>query len=151
MLSISQKIVTSVFSVNAWWFVINFSDRLTCFISDSHTPPIHGLDGGFNFHSVLYGLNFGATKPKSIFFSDDFNSFSAPTKLVPLSEKMMLMFPPREMNFVSDMMSESADKSPATSKCMERVVKHVNSTPYLLLLPWVDWVLLDVLTYMGLK
>ena len=151
MLSISQKIVTSVFSVNTWWFVTDFSDRLTCFLSDSHTPPIHGLDGGFTFHSVLHGLNFGATKPKSIFFSADFNSSSAPTKLVPLSEKMMLMFPPREMNFVSDMMSESADKSPATSKCMERVVKHVNSTPYLLLLHWVDWVLLDVLTYMGLK
>ena len=35
------------------------------------------------------------------------------------------------MNLLSDMMSESVDKSPATSKCMERVVKYVNSTKYL--------------------
>ena len=151
MLSISHKIVTSASPVNIWWFVNDFNDRLTCFVSDSYTPPIHGLDGGLNFHSVLYGLNFDVTSSKSTFFSANFNSFSAPTKLVPLSEKIMLMFPRHEMILPSDMMNESVDKSPATYKCMTRVVKHVNSTPYLFLFPWVDRVFLDVLTYMGPK
>ena len=58
-----------VFLCKHWWFVTDFSDRLTCFswFWDSHTPPIHGLDGGLNFHSVLHGLNFVVTKPKSTF------------------------------------------------------------------------------------
>ena len=64
---------------------------------------------------------------------------------------MHLMFPRREMNLLSDMMDESVDKCPATSKCMTQVVKHVNSIRYLLLFPYVDRVLLDVLTYIGLK
>ena len=68
------------------------------------------------------------------FFSANLNSFLATTKLVPLSEKMLL-FPRREINLLSDIMNKYVDKSPATSKCMARVAKYVNSTPYLLLFP----------------
>ena len=84
-----------------------------------------GLDGELSFHSVLYGLNFDVTKSKSTFFSVCLNCFSALTKLVPLSEKMMLMFPCHEMNLLSDMLNESVDKSLAISNCMTQVVKHV--------------------------
>ena len=45
--------------------------------------------------------------------------------LVPLSEKMMLVFPCHEMNLLNDMMNESVDKSLAISNCMTQVVKHV--------------------------
>ena len=77
MLSIWHKIMTTVSSVNTWWFVTDFSDCLTCFISDSHTPLIRGLvGGGLNFHSILHGLNFDVTKSKLIFFSANLNSFS---------------------------------------------------------------------------
>ena len=81
ILSIWHKIVVTVSSVNTWWFVTDFSDCLTCFISDSHTPLIHGLGGGLNFHSILHGLNSDVAKSKLTFFSANLNSFSARTKL----------------------------------------------------------------------
>ena len=79
--------MTSATSVNTWWLAADNNNSLTCFISDYNTPPMNGFGKGLNFQSVLYTLNMDVTKSKLLFFSAALNSFSAPTNLVPLSEK----------------------------------------------------------------
>ena len=59
-------------------------------------------------------------------FSATSSSHLAPTKLVPLSERIFLGFPLRLRNLLKAMINESVLKSPASSKWTAQVVKQVN-------------------------
>ena len=51
--STSHRKVVNESSVNARYRVITLNARFTNLTKDSQTPPIHGLMGGLNFHSMF--------------------------------------------------------------------------------------------------
>ncbi len=59
------------------------------------------------------------------------NSCSAPTKLVPLSDRNSLTCPRLAMKRRNALMQESVSSNEATSLCTALIAKHVKITPYL--------------------
>ena len=70
----------------------------------------------------------------------------APTKLVPLSDRITCTFPRFDMNLLRVNINASVDKFLADSKWTGVVVRHVNSTPYFFAVPEFDLVFLFILT-----
>ena len=87
----------------------------------------------------------------SRFLIHDFDSFLAPTKLVSLSDQIILTSPGLEINFLSDNRNESVVRSPAASRWTARIFKQVKITPHLLSFAAFDLVRLDSLTIIGPK
>ena len=149
--SISQRNVYNDSSVKSLSWTITFSARLTDLIRDAQATPIHGITGELKIHSIWQW-------PKKLFILfwwkfliHDFNSFSAPTKFLPLSERIILTSPRLEINRLSDNKNESVVRSPANSKWTTRVFKQVKITPYRLAFTAFDLVHLDSLTITGTK
>lgn len=69
------------------------------------------------------------------------SSGSAPTKFVPLSERISITCPLPAMNQRMALLQESVSKEEATSVCTALIAKQVKMTPYLftMLLPRFTW------------
>ena len=83
----------------------------------------------------------------SNYLTHDFNSLFAPTKLVPLSDRITCTFPRFDMNLRRVNINASVDKFLADSKWTALVVRHVNSTPYFFAVPEFDLAFLFILTW----
>ena len=140
--SISQRNVDKHSSVNYLSQIITFRERFTDLIRDSHIPPIQGVTGRLNFHFISFPAKCLLTEFWSIFFIACFNSFEAPTKLVPLSDFIIFTLSLLEMNLLTASMNSSVEKSPVISRWTTLVVKQVNRAIYLLAVAWLDLVLL---------
>ena len=127
-----KKKRSSASSVNKRSRVNAFKVRFTNFIGTSQCPPIQGLLGGLNVQIKLTCLwtNFDITLGSIKIASS--GSFYAPSKLVPLSDLICLIFPRRAIKWRKDKIKESLVRSPAISKCMVRVIMRVSITPYCL-------------------
>ena len=68
--------------------------------------------------------------PSCIFSRDNFNSFEAPTKFVPWSQRIHEIGPRIEINRRRARMNESEERSVHTSICMALEYKHVKTHPY---------------------
>ena len=66
------------------------------------------------------------------------SSLLAPTKLVPLSDRITFSCPRFEMNLLSASKNESVDRSPANPVCIALFVRHINKTLYRLARSVVD-------------
>ena len=112
------------------WTLLKFA--LLIFIGTSQCPPIQGLLGGLNVQIKLTCLwtNFDITLGSIRIASS--GSFYAPSKLVPLSDLICLIFPRRAIKWRKDKIKESLVRSPTISECMARVIMRVNITPYCL-------------------
>ena len=109
-----------------------FKVLFTNFIGTSQSPSSQGLLDGLNVQIKLTCLwtNFDITLGSIRIASS--GSFYAPSKLVPLSDLICLIFPRRAIKWRKDKIKESLVRSPTISECMARVIMRVNITPYCL-------------------
>ena len=129
--STSHRKVVNESSVNAQYRVITLNARFTNLTKDSQTPPIHGLMGGLNFHSMFCLLITSIILSGFNCFSASFNSFSAPIKFEPLSD-LKTFTKSLEINLRSAIvLNASVAISWASSKCTSQVVRQGNNTLYL--------------------
>ena len=151
ILSPSVRKVDNASSVNNLSFTIVFNAFFVSFTIASMQPPIHGLDGGLNFHWIRSGLNSSLILCWSNFCIASDNSRWAPTKFVPLSLVIVWGLPFLAVNLRSAQIKLSVERSPANSICKAREAKHVNIAPYCLEIAWFDLVFLENLTNNGAK
>ena len=133
MASISQNRVWRTSSVKVCWFKREFRTHLTDLIILSHTPPWCDAPGGLKVQliplsSMVFWILLLLKLDKAFL-----NSFSAPTRLVPLSDQMCCTWPRLHMNLLIAWMQESVSREYAISSWMALQDKHVKITPYLLL------------------
>ena len=103
---------------------------LTVRICRSQTPPMCEAAGGLNSQRIPLSLSSSWMRPVFHAVISRRSSRSAPTKLVPLSDRMSLGSPRRAMNRWRQLMKESAPSVSATSMWMARVARQVNRHPY---------------------
>ena len=109
--------------------MVDFSARLTDFISNFQIPPMQGEEGGLNFHSKSDSSKYFLTEFSSSLLKACFNFLSAPLKFVQLSQWILLTCPLLALNLLKTKINESVDKLLHTSICIALVVKHVNKAP----------------------
>ena len=132
-------------------FMMAFKQHFTDLIRYSQILPIQGLTDGLKIQ--IHVISLWIRHLIILVWSNchDFNPFSAPTKLVPLSGRITCTFPRVDMNLQRVNINASVDKSSANSLWTALVVRHVNSTPYLLAVPEFDLAFLFIVTWYGPK
>jgi hypothetical protein len=103
--------------------------RLNDFTVASHKPPKCDELGGLKRHCIFLSVR------KLCIFSlcssdwkrarSSFNSLSAPTKLVPLSERIVAQCPRRDINRRKAAMKASVIRSLTNSMCTALVARHI--------------------------
>ena len=124
----------SLLRLSPWFLSIAERMLLADRIYRSHTPPMLLAMGGLRFQLIHSPPN--SIKKSLILFSSIspnafFSSMLAPTKLVPLSLRIMLTFPRLLIKHLSAWMKLPVVKLLVTSMCTALLDKHVNMTPYL--------------------
>ena len=128
--------------VKITFFMMAFKEGFTDLIRDSQIPPILGLTHGLKIHVISFWLKHLTILGWSNYQTHDFNSLLAPTKLVPLYDRITCTFPHLDMNVRRVSVNASVDKSLANSIWIALAVRHVNSTPYLFAESEFDFVFL---------
>ena len=88
--STSHRKVVNESLVNAWSRIITLNARFNDLAKEFQTPPIYGIMGESNFHSMFYLLRTSIILSWFNGFSASFSSFSGPIKLEPLSDLKIL-------------------------------------------------------------
>ena len=122
--AISVSAVINVFSLGTCSFKIAAYDVFTDQTRRSHAPPIWGAEGGLNFQMML-----------SLFVN--VSIFELSISRIARVSRMLVKFVPLSqytwegiaVKRLRAMIAESLLKLCASSKCMARVVKHVNNAP----------------------
>ena len=95
-------------------FVIDSSERLIDFMSDSELPSIYGQREGLNLHSMSLIVRKFSTFVWSNMLNLSLSSVAAPTKFVPLSDFVIFTWPLLKMKRRSERINESVDKPPVS-------------------------------------
>ena len=95
-------------------FVIDSSERLIDFMSDSELPSIYGQREGLNLHSMSLIVRKVSTFVWSNMLNLSLSSVAAPTKFVPLSDFIIFTWSLLKMKRRSERKNESVDKPPVS-------------------------------------
>ncbi len=129
--STSQSTVLSASSSRLCALKVELSTFLTEQIRSSHSPPWCDPVGVLKVHSIPFNMSASLICSKFHPSIARLNSCSAPTKLVPLSDRNSLTCPRLAMKRQNALMQESVSSDEATSVCTALIAKHVKITPYL--------------------
>ena len=114
-------------------FMRDESMFLAGWICLSHTPPMWLANGGFFFHWIQSALFCNMNSP-TFFWLTSFqhlaSSLFAPTKLLPLSHRVVLILPRLSINLLSANIKDSVSICLIISIWMARLAKHVKRAPY---------------------
>lgn len=104
------------------WFVRQDSRAVfTVRTSLSHAPPMNGDAGGMKRQTILWLVAYSLTESSC----RQRSSREAPTKLVPLSENIVVGDPRRAIKRLRLIMAASDERELTTSRCTALVVRHV--------------------------
>jgi len=132
--SASTSRVYNSSQVIGWGVTIFLSAVFMARTAASHRPPKCGAWGGMCVHLMLWVfVNVSMdclcfTDPQRAWIS--WISSRAPTKLVPLSERISCGHPRREMNLDSTARKSSVDSEEHRSKCTALVERQTNTAAY---------------------
>jgi len=105
--------------------VIVYKYVLVVFTLLSHNPPKSGARGGMKCHSVRYSANLALIfSVKNLYNS--LRYLTAPTKLVPLSEKIWAHKPFRDVNQCKEIINAFVEKSVTISRCTAFILVQTN-------------------------
>ena len=124
----------SSLKLSPWFLSIAERKLLADRICHSHTPPMLLAMGGLHFqliHSPPNSIKKSLILFSSISPSAFFSSMLAPTKLAPLSLRIILTFPLLLIKRLSAWMKPSVVKFLVTLMCTDLLDKHVNMASYL--------------------
>lgn len=107
--------------------------RLVVPIILSHTPPMCEERGKLKIHVVPCSVRQSYIGPSFTLSVLICNSFTAPTKLVPLSERMILIQPRIAINRMREFMNAEVVISSSTSIWTALIARHVKRTAHPLL------------------
>ena len=129
MLSTVHMRVHKASSSRACCFTIPRNTSRMVLIWRSQTPPIWDAAGGLKSHSTSFCCRKVCILAWFHSAMDRRSSASAPTKLVPLSLRIMSGFPLRAMNRCKAFRNESVVRLCVTSMCMALVTRQVKTHP----------------------